>query len=149
MEKIILTVEKLHKDLYVSKYKIFGYHLAEEKNSFLFSKLTFTREDGIKHKEELDKLMNEYGSFKTLPFALIMVFSFIAILIITSLLILFLTNREIAKSYWLIFLIPSGLSLIAAMICTFLKLRFFDELVKTLPEKNKEFIKRVKELEQK
>lgn len=146
MEEKRITVESLNKDLVIAKYKIFDWEVVEEHNGFFFSKLKFSRDEQTPYYSELKKLETQYGEIKTVPFIAIFIPSLLAIITITALLILFIANRDIAKAYWFIFIIPAGLCLIVAMAMTFLKLKIFDQTVKELPEKNKEYIQKVKEL---
>ena len=146
MEEKRITIESLNKDLVAAKYKIFDWRIVEEHSGFFFSKLRFERDDQTSYYQELKKLEDEYGNIKTIPFIAIAIPSFVAILIITALLIVFVANKDVAKDYWLAFMIPAGLSLIIAMVFTFLKLKVFDETVKELPDKNKKYHQKVQEL---
>ena len=146
MEEKRITVENLNKDLVIAKYKIFDWKLKEEQNGFYFSKLIFERDEQTPYYQELKKLEAQYGEVKSIPFIAILIPSVLAVIIITVLLILFITNKEVAKAYWAAFIVPAGISLITAMVFTFLKLRIFDQMVKELPDKNREYVQKVKEL---
>lgn len=146
MEKIVKKVETLNKDLVIAKYRLFEWKNTEEHIGFLFSKITFERDDSVPHHQELKKLEDEYGGIKNMPFVIILVLALIAILIVTGLLVLFAANRDLAKQYWIAFILPAGVCLVGAMICTFLKLRFFDQMVKELPDKNKKYAQKVQEI---
>ena len=146
MEEKRITVESLNKDIIIAKYKLFEWRMVEEHEHFLFTSLVFERDDQTPYHKELKELEEEYGNIPNVPFTIIFGLALLAILTITALLIVFITNRDIAKSIWLAFIIPSGILLITAMACTFLKLKLFDKVVKEMPDKNKEFAQKVKEI---
>lgn len=146
MEQKTVKISRENRDLIVSKARLFEWKIEkEEKTKFGFV-LTFVRDNETPYYSQLVKLEEEYGEYKFLPFLFIIIPAAIAFLIITSLLIVFLIQKDFARQFWYIFVAPSGVFLLLSVLLTFLRMRTLDQVMNQKPQKDNEYSQKVKKL---
>ena len=144
MEEKVVKANAENRELVISKARLFEWNLVKEENH----KLYFARDNETPYYQDLVKLEAEYGEYKFLPFASLIIPAALAFLFITVLLILFFVQRDFAKNFWYIFVIPSGISLIIAVVLTFLRMKTLDKVMNEKPKKDIEYQQKIKKLKE-
>lgn len=144
MEEKVIKASKENRDLVIAKSRLFEWNLIKEENG----KLYFARDNETPYYQELIKLEEGYGEYKFLPFISLIIPAAFAFICITVLLILFFTQKDFAKNFWYIFVIPSGISLIIAVVLTFLRMKTLDKVMNEKPKKDLEFQQKIKKLKE-
>lgn len=144
MEEKVVKTNAENRDLVISKARLFEWNLIKEENG----KLYFARDNETPYYQDLVKLELEYGEYRFLPFASLIIPAALAFICVTVLLILFFAQRDFAKNFWYIFIIPSGISLIIAVILTFLRMKTLDKVMNEKPKKDLEFQQKIKKLKE-
>ena len=146
MEEKVIKASKENRDLVIDKHKLFEWKVDKEEVKGTQSVLTFSRDNEVPYYRQLVELENQFPEYKFLPFILIIIFAALAFISITVLLIVFLANRDLASTYWLAFIIPSGVFLVIAMVFTFLRMRTLDKVINEKRQKESEFALKIKKL---
>lgn len=146
MEEKVIKVSKENRDLVLDKHKLFAWKLDKEESGGSQSILHFYRDDEVPYYAQLVELEKQYPEYKFLPFIYIIVFAALAFVSITVLLIFFFINKAVASQFWYLFIIPSGIFLIVAMVFTFLRMRTLDKVVNEKKQKDAEFASKIKKI---
>ena len=144
MEEKVVKTNAENRELVISKARLFEWNLVKEENH----KLYFARDNETPYYQDLAKLETEYGEYKFFPFASLIIPAALAFLFITVLLILFFAQRDFAKNFWYIFVIPSGISLIIAVVLTFLRMKTLDKVMNEKTKKDLEYQQKIKKLKE-
>lgn len=144
MEEKVVKTNAENRELVISKACLFEWNLIKEENG----KLYFARDNETPYYQDLVKLELEYGEYRFLPFVSLIIPAALAFICVTVLLILFFVQRDFAKNFWYIFIIPSGISLIIAVILTFLRMKTLDKVMNEKPKKDLEYQQKIKKLKE-
>lgn len=144
MEEKLLKVNQENRDLLLSQYRLFEWQLVKEEKKGHLSYLYLVRDNSTPYYQQLIKLEEEYGKIKYIPMPFIIILAGFAMIIISILLIFYLTNRDFAKTYWYIFIIGASIFLIASVFLTFMRLRTLEFVTNKKSDKDKLYLQKIK-----
>ena len=123
MEKKRLVVKKEDRDLYVELNKIFMWNLDEENNlNERKILLNFSRDESVPHLNEIKVVEMDY-QVSVIPLGVALIPAYLAFILMTVVLFIFIFNREILKPLILMgcFLFPDFALLGLAVFLTYLR----------------------------
>ncbi len=145
MEEKIVRTNKENKTVIKEKYKLFEWQLVKEENNKLF----FQRDNQTTYYSELVKLEKQYPNYQYPSVILFVITSIVAFLLVTVMLIMFLVNKELAKTYWWAFILPAGIFLIITVLFTYLRMRTFSKIINEKPKTDAEFLNKINKVRNK
>ena len=150
MEKKTIKVNELNVQTTLDKYLIFDYKIEGQRDLGKGKKeFTFNRDDNTPYYQELVELERSYPRYQYPSMLISIIFSILAFVIVTALLILFFVNRPVAKSYWWIFIIPTSLCLIVTVYFTYRRIEIMKKIELDKPRIDIEYKKKVAALKEK
>ena len=147
MERKVIVVDEINIKTTLDKYHLFEYKLEGQKDLSKGKKeFVFTRDNSVPYYDELVKLENTYPNYHYPKMIYTIIFSILAFLIVTGLLITFFINKAFAKSYWWIFIIPTSICLLITVYFTYRRIDIMKKIEMDKPRIDKEYKEKIENL---
>ncbi len=144
MEELHIKVPTVYKKEYLDKYQLLGYKLENEKCRFFYTTFDLFRDVSETDKARLDEIDKKYPLVSPLPFWPIIALCLLAVIYLTTILVLLLNNKIDGSNRLVVALLialPSILLVLPAMFYSYFRMK------KTLSRmtNNQERVKMIKE----